>query len=237
MMMNYYKSGDRDIYFVVNSSIERSMQTRLEFPAEVAAKQAWVWDAETGVRHMLDMRNGTLELCLTPAEAKFIVFEKDRGGQMLPAPAPRSANPIALNGIWDVRATHQVDKSTREFSLTDLVDLHSLPFPWLQSFAGTIEYTRTVDVEDPAAYHTLDAGLTHNGITELFVNGEPAGIRWYGARTFDVAGKLRKGTNVLTIRVTTVLTNYAKARAADTPTAARWEWAQRLIRNSACAAP
>ena len=28
--------------------------------------------------------------------------------------------------------------------------------------------------------------------------------------------------------VTTVLTNYAKARAADTPTAARWEWAQRL---------
>lgn len=47
------------------------------------------------------------------------------------------------------------------------------PFPWLQSFAGTIEYTRTVDVEDPAAYHTLDAGLTHNGITELFVNGEP----------------------------------------------------------------
>ena len=36
MMMNYYKSGDRDIYFVVNSSIERSMQTRLEFPAEVA---------------------------------------------------------------------------------------------------------------------------------------------------------------------------------------------------------
>ena len=87
---------------------------------------------------------------------------------------------------------------------------------------------RTVDVEDPAAYHTLDAGLTHNGITELFVNGEPAGVRWYGARTFDVAGKLRKGTNVLTIRVTTVLTNYAKARAADTPTAARWEWAQRL---------
>lgn len=193
MMMNYYKSGDKDIYFVVNSSIERSMQTRLEFPAEVAAKQAWVWDAETGGRHMLDMRNGTLELCLTPAEAKFIVFEKDRGGQMLPAPAPRSANPIALNGIWDVRATHHVDKSTREFSLTDLVDLHSLPFPWLQSFAGTIEYTRTVDVEDPAAYHTLDAGLTHNGITELFVNGEPAGIRWYGARTFDVAGKLRKG--------------------------------------------
>lgn len=228
MMMNYYKSGDRDIYFVVNSSIERSMQTRLEFPAEVAAKQAWVWDAETGVRHMLDVQDGTLELCLTPAEAKFIVFEKDRGGQMLPAPAPRSANPIALNGIWDVRATHHVDKSTREFSLTDLVDLHSLPFPWLQSFAGTIEYTRTVDVEDPAAYHTLDAGLTHNGITELFVNGEPAGVRWYGARTFDVAGKLRKGTNVLTIRVTTVLTNYAKARAADTPTAARWEWAQRL---------
>ena len=134
-------------------------------------------------------QDGTLELCLTPAEAKFIVFEKDRGGQMLPAPAPRSANPIALNGIWDVRATHHVDKSTREFSPDRPRGSAQPAVPWLQSFAGTIEYTRTVDVEDPAAYHTLDAGLTHNGITELFVNGEPAGVRWYGARTFDVAGK------------------------------------------------
>lgn len=149
MMMNYYKSATRISISVVNSSIERSMQTRLEFPAEVAAKQAWVWDAETGGRHMLDVRNGTLELCLTPAEAKFIVFEKDRGGQMLPAPDPAARTPLPSTASWDVRATHQVDKSTREFSLTDLVDLHSLPFPWLQSFAGTIEYTRTVDVEDP----------------------------------------------------------------------------------------
>ncbi|MFR6635370.1 MAG: hypothetical protein ACLUQ6_12310 [Alistipes onderdonkii] len=59
----------------------------------MAAKQAWVWDAETGVRHMLDVQDGTLELCLTPAEAKFIVFEKDRGGQMLPAPALPQCEP------------------------------------------------------------------------------------------------------------------------------------------------
>ena len=40
---------------------------------------------------------------------------------------------------------------------------------------------------------------------------------------------MNTGDLVLKIfRVTTVLTNYAKARAADTPTAARWEWAQRL---------
>ena len=228
LSMNYYKSGGKDIYFLVNSSIERTIQTRVEFPAAVAAEQAWLWNAETGERHMLGVQNGAIELCLTPAEAKFIVFEKDCSGAMLPAPAPRNANPVALTGIWDVKATHHVDKSVKEFRLTDLVDLHSLPFPWLQSFAGEIEYSRTVEIEDPAAFHTLDAGLTHNGLTELFVNGESAGVRWYGARTFDVGGMLRKGENRITIRVTTVLTNYAKARAADTPTAARWEWAQRL---------
>lgn len=228
LMMNYYKSGDKDIYFIVNSSIERTMQTRLEFPASVAAKQAWVWNAETGERRMLDLRDGAMELCLTPADAKLIVFENDRSGDMLPEPAPRNANPVALAGTWEVKATHHVDKSAKEFRLTELVDLHALPFPWLQSFAGTIEYSQRVDIEDPAAYHTLDAGLTHNGITELFVNGEPAGVRWYGARTFDISGKLRQGENLITVKVTTVLTNHAKARAADTPTAARWEWAQRL---------
>ena len=239
LSVNCYGSGDRDIYFVVNSSIEREQRTTMTFPARVAAKQAWVWDAETGERHRIALEEGALELRLAPAEAKFLVFEKNpvEGGEALPAAVLRNARPMTVDGIWDVKATHHVTGEVKEFRLTELADLHALPFPWLRDFAGTFEYSLTVDVDDPKAYHTLDAGLTHNGVTELEINGEPAGVRWYGERTFDVDGKLRKGENRITIRVTTLLTNYAKARAVDTPTAKRWEWAQRANKETGLRGP
>ncbi|WP_295939293.1 glycosyl hydrolase [uncultured Alistipes sp.] len=237
LMTNCYKSGDKDIYFIVNSSIERALETTVEFPAAVAAKQAWLWDAETGERYTLPMAGNSLRLRMGPAEAKILVFDKERGGKELTAPAQPNPAPVALNGVWDVKATHHFDKTVKEFQLTDLVDLHSLPFPWLQNFSGTVEYSLTVDIEDLAAFHTLDAGLTHNGLTELLINGESVGIRWYGERVFDVSGKLKKGENLITVRVTTTMTNYVKSRAADLPTARRWEWAQRLNKETGMRGP
>lgn len=225
---NHYKSGERDIFFLVNSSIERGQHTRVEFPGVGDSKQPWLWNAETGERHRLTLCDGGLDLDLGPAESWLVVFDREQGGEPLPAAAPRSEQPLTLGGVWTVRATHHVDGSVREFRMTELADLHALPFEWLQQFAGVIEYTQRVRVDDPEAYHTLDAGLTHNGITELVVNGRSVGVRWYGARRFDLEGLLREGDNEITVRVTTTLTDYVKSRAADSPTARRWEWAQRL---------
>ncbi|MEG2491127.1 MAG: glycosyl hydrolase [Alistipes sp.] len=228
LMLNYYKSGKRDIYFIANTAIEREQNVKIEFPAHVAKKQAWIWNAETGERHMLATTNGTLDLRFPSADAKVIVFENDRSGEFLPATPIRNANPVTLNGTWDVRATHHVEKTVKEFRMAELVDLHSLPFPWLRSFAGTLEYSQQVNVADPSGFHTLDAGLTHHGVTELFVNGKSVGVKWYGERTFDISGKLVKGENTITLKVTTLLGDYVKSRMHDTPTAKRWEWAVRI---------
>lgn len=91
MMMNYYKSGDKDIYFVVNSSIERSMQTRLEFPPRWRPSRPGS-GMPRRAGGMLDVRNGTLG-CACRHQAEIHVFEKDCGGQM-PAVLHRSANPL-----------------------------------------------------------------------------------------------------------------------------------------------
>lgn len=227
LMLNRYKSGAKDIYFIVNSSIERAIETRIDFPADVTRKQAWLWDAETGERYLLDALDGGLDLRFGPAEAKLIVFDTKRDGRPLPEPAPRLAIPIELKGEWTVRATHCVENVTKEFRLTELVDLHALPDEWLRNFAGTLEYTQTVCIDDPEWVHTLEAGLTHNGVTELVVNGRSAGVRWWGERSFDVRGLLREGENTLTIRVTTTLADYVESRTDDTPTAKRWQWALR----------
>lgn len=237
LMLNCYKSGSRDICFAVNSSIERPQDVRLTFPREMARKQAWIWNAETGERQMLDLEEGVLELHLGRAESKLIVFENDRSGEWLSAPMARGDQTVEVTGPWQVRAEHQVDKTVREFEMTDLTDLHSLPFSWLQQFAGTLEYTCRVSVDDPEALQTLDAGLTYNGVTTALVNGQPVGLKWYGDRTFDVRGKLVKGENTLTIRVVTLLGNYVKARVKDTPTAQRWDWALRLNKQTGLCGP
>ena len=142
-----------------------------------------------------------------------------------------------LDGRWHVKAAHHVDKTVREFDIDRLTDFHELPFPWLNSFAGTLEYTQTVRVDDPSAVRLLDAGRTYHGVTELLIDGRPAGVKWYGDRTFDVRGLFRAGENRVTIRVTTLLGDYVKSRTADLPAAQRWDWALRTNRELGLAGP
>ncbi|MCC8152728.1 MAG: hypothetical protein LIP01_00020 [Tannerellaceae bacterium] len=105
-----------------------------------------------------------------------------------------------------------------------LTDLNSLPFPWLQHFAGTLEYTTRINNDKIEQHSLLDAGLTHSGITELVINGETVGIKWYGERIFDIQDKLHPGENEITIKVTTVLSNYVRS-LRDNPAATRWDFA------------
>ena len=237
LMVNCYRSAGREIYFLVNSSIDRRQRTSVTFPAHTAGRQAWLWDAETGERYRLEPKAGTLDLDLGPAEAKLIVFDDERGGEPLPA-LPEKGEPVrVLDGRWHVKAAHHVDKTVREFDIDRLTDFHELPFPWLNSFAGTLEYTQTVRVDDSSAVRLLDAGRTYHGVTELLIDGRPAGVKWYGDRTFDVRGLFRAGENRVTIRVTTLLGDYVKSRTADLPAAQRWDWALRTNRELGLAGP
>ena len=47
-------------------------------------------------------------------------------------------------------------------------------------------------------------------IAEVFVNGQPAGLRWWGDPVFDIDGLLRPGDNELEIKVTTQMCNYMR---------------------------
>jgi len=224
IMQNYYKSEDKDIFFFVNSNIKETHNIKVGFPDDVKGKQAWIWDAETGERFKINSDKQTMDLNLSPAEAKLIVFENYSTGSTLPPQPDRSKPVMVLDGKWKVKATHHIEKTVKEFEILDLVDFNTLPFASLKNFAGTIEYSREIDVENPSNMHILDAGLTHNGITELIINGRSAGIKWYGERVFDIKDKMQTGKNSITIKVTTLLGNYLKSRN-EVPTVKRWDWA------------
>lgn len=115
MFYNYYKSGDKDIFFITNFN----RQSSLSFTDAVQGKQAWLWDAETGKRYLLDPDGSSMSLRFGPTESKFIVFDKLKTGEPYQA-LPLEPDSVRLIGeVWNVQANH-VDGSTQTFEI--LVD-------------------------------------------------------------------------------------------------------------------
>ena len=59
------------------------------------------------------------------------------------------------------------------------------------------------------------------GVSELALNGQPVGVRWYGDHVYDVSEHLKKGENTLSVKITTIAGNYLKNQE-DNATAQRW---------------
>ena len=77
-----------------------------------------------------------------------------------------------------------------------------------QHFAGTIVYRKTFEAQ-PQATTLLNLG-TVEGVTEVLVNGQSAGVRYFGRRIYDLSDLVAEGENSLEIRVTTTLGNWMK---------------------------
>ncbi len=124
------------------------------------------------------------------------------------------------NALVRVQDVHKV--YTRGSEKIDVLENLSLsPDPELASFAGTLVYRTAFDVAD-RPFDRLDLGEA-NGVTEVRLNGQPLGVRWWGRHTYDVAGVLKPGSNTLEVEVTTVVANYARS-LKDNPAAQRWTW-------------
>ena len=93
-------------------------------------------------------------------------------------------------------------------SLADLIQNEET-----KNFAGEIIYEKTINV-DSDGYKCIDLGNVQ-GISELTVNGELIGTRWYGAHTYEI------GENSISVKLTTIIGNYMKS-LEDNPVAMRW---------------
>ena len=81
-----------------------------------------------------------------------------------------------------------------------------------QHFCGTIVYRKTIDVGRDGVHTVstiLDLGLVE-GVSEVLVNGQSAGVQYYGRRIYDIGKLLKEGQNDIEIRVTTTTGNYLK---------------------------
>ncbi len=231
VMQNRYTTDDgSEMLFIINSHRYQSHQTKITFHRELTHhKYPWVWDLHTGDRYPLILNeDDSYDFDLGPAESVLIVFERkksssaslqkvrndschcernsvERGNPVLPETAD-------LSNDWDVEFIHaRLDTAIRTHfdTLFDLKDR-----PETQHFAGTIVYRKTIQNQG----NILDLGLVE-GVSEVFVNGQSAGVKYYGRRIYDIGNLLHESDNDLEVRVTTTLGNYLKTfTKEDNPT-------------------
>lgn len=212
-----YQTDGADLLLFINSHSDRTIPLELTFPEPIIRqRQAWLWDAETGERYKLAAPNGQLSLTLGPADSRLIVFDKTtKGAAWKPLPVAGVNSRTIPN--WTVTFNHlnSTQQTARMDSPTDLKDR-----PEWASFAGTISYQTEIDIPNSTGDLYLNLGKVH-GTSELFVNGQSCGAKWYGQRIFPLAGRLKPGRNQIEVRVATSMGNYLKT-LSDNPVAQYW---------------
>lgn len=213
-----YQTENAEIFIFNNASAHLSIDLDATFLAKITAnKQAWIWDAATGDKFKLDLKNAQFKIKLYPADSRIIVFNNEKDGQYwqpIPELTPK-VKPLKLS--WKVSFKH-MDGTVKNAELAQLKDLKDIPA--YTHFAGTVSYKANLELSNPAKVQYLDLGKVF-GIAELLVNGQKIGTTWYGRNAFVLNNILKKGSNIIEIKVTTVMLNYMKS-LTENATAQYW---------------
>ena len=207
-----YQTENAEIFIFNNSSAHHSIDLDVTFLAKIAVNKAWIWDAATGEKFKLDLKNAQFKTKLYPADSRIIVFNNEKNGQNWQPIPELTTKAQKLNTIWKVALKH-MDGSIKNTEFAQLQDLKDLPD--FKHFAGTVSYKANLDLSNPAQMQYLDLGKVF-GIAELVVNGKHIGTTWYGRNAFVLENILKKGSNTIEIKVTTVMLNYMKSLTQNT---------------------
>jgi hypothetical protein len=213
----YFRAADLDIFFIAHYSVGKSYNLKVKF--DIPGKVPWLWDPESGDRKKFpaEFAGGEMSLEFGPAETKLIVFDRDTAAEILEMIDTTLGDALPVTGPWNISLEH-VDGSTEEIQREELFDFNNEEK--LRNFAGVITYRTETAIQQPEKYKFIDLGRV-TGVSELKLNGEQLGVKWYGSHRYPLTGRLKNGTNILEIRVTTVLGNYMKS-LQDNRTAQRW---------------
>ena len=203
-----YVYKNKEIYFFINSNKEKRHTVQAEFTT-TGNKIPWLWDPETGKKYLYpyDKQKNKLNIDLMPAESKLIIFDDETKGKPMPRKDVNYSSAFILNGPWDVEFDH-IDGSIRTTTLTELIDLkdHSD----FKTFAGNIIYKKTLNLKSENSFSFIDLGKVY-GISQVFINNNKVGVKWYGEHFYDCQGWLHNKNITLKIIITTIVGNYCKS--------------------------
>ncbi len=211
-----YRLGDRPVFFIANTSLSEHISVTAEFQVEDNL-HPWVWNPETGEKYIYPTKGNEkiLALELPRATSILIVFEKNAEGEQYNLVKYHSEGEEVTGG-WNLQLNH-MNGEKQSIELENLSDL--LKSNNTKNFAGEIIYEKSI-VIGSKGYEYIDLGDVQ-GVSELTLNGQPVGVRWYGSHTYYIKTALKKGENKVSIKLTTIVGNYLKG-LNDNPVAQIW---------------
>jgi hypothetical protein len=209
-----YLIGENRVFFIANTSLSEHISVKAEFGVENNF-YPWLWNPETGEKVRLEATNNNLDLELPRATSVLIVFEKNSDAAELKT-FDYSRSGKEMHGKWDVQLNH-INGEQKQLEMAELTDL--IAIEEAKNFAGEAIYSKTINM-DEADYGHIDLGDVQ-GVSELTLNGEVLGTRWYGAHVYDLKNSLKEGENRLEVKLTTITGNYLKG-LTDNEVAQNW---------------
>ncbi len=203
-----YKSGGNEIYFFSNQDEENDQNFTATFSNR--GKTAWCWDPHTGDRFILPNQDkGEINIRLQALESMLILLEESGKGVQNHRFYPDESSGKSIGKQWQMEFDPIRDE---DFSLSTgrLFEFGNHGDPRISTFAGQVSYQTTFELEE-TDWTFIDLGIQKH-ITEVKLNGEKLGVRWWGRHLYQVApGLLKEGKNQLEIIYTTTLANYANS--------------------------
>lgn len=210
LLFNHRELPAADIYFVSNRS-GRTESVDVTF--RVSGKRPELWHAEDGGIEAASFRveNGrtVVPLNLAPFESVFVVFREHTKARSQYVKQPQISVMAKLNANWRISFTPSggAQKSVEGVS----------PGSWsehqnqeLKYFSGTATYTKELNVPD-SWIDSGDSLVLNLGdvreLAEVLVNSKLLGTLWKPPYRIDVTKVLRKGRNVLDVKVTNLWVN------------------------------
>lgn len=208
----------KDIYFFTN--VHRFEATSFEAKFPVDGKYPWIWNPETGERtpYYYASKPNKLSINLNPLQSLLLIFEDEKPNIKAAVVDNKIKESKIINGKWTVTG-NRVDNKIFTWEMDKLMDFSKSKDTTQSTFAGKIIYKNTFNNTGNIIH--IDLGEVNEGITELYINGEKIGIRWYGEAIYPIADVLKTGSNSIEIHYITVLANYCLS-IDDNPMISVW---------------
>jgi hypothetical protein len=206
--------------FIANTSMEKHITVNAEFSVDKKF-QPWIWNPESGerLRYPTGGDRNKIKLELPRASSVLIVFQNETEGEQFRL-LREAGQGEALEGAWQLHLNH-MNGERQQLILDSLSDLTENV--QTKEFAGEVIYEKAFTSEDGNSGH-INLGNVQ-GVSELTINGQNLGFRWYGAHTYDISGAIKKGENKISIKVTTITGNHLKG-LKENKVAQSWVWLQ-----------
>lgn len=198
--------GETDVVMLVNESTTDAVRTAMTVPR---SGEAVVFDAFAATLSRVPVRNSagatTVDIELAPGASLVLLVGAASAWEGADvAPAVRAADPIVVAPRWSV-ATATAEEHPAFAHWGELDELTSLSAPGLlPRFSGTLRYTASLCIDDPAHAHRIDLGEVFE-IASVRVNGVDLGTRIAPPYVFDVPAGVLGASNEVEVEVVNTL--------------------------------